>query len=83
MNKVPGDLLADSPMKPLQVVAISICILLTANDGFDVLSISFASPGIASERGINRAALGVVLSMELICAVVGSVIHSVTSCSVC
>jgi benzoate transport len=30
------------------------------------LSISFASPGISSEWGISRAALGVVLSMELI-----------------
>ena len=57
MNSDPRDLLANSPMKPLQVTAIAICILLTALDGFDVLSISFASPGIAEEWGINRAAL--------------------------
>ena len=74
MNSDPRDLLANSPMRPLQVMAIAICILLTALDGFDVLSISFASPGIAEEWGINRAALGVVLSMELIGMAVGSVI---------
>jgi benzoate transport len=61
-------------MRPLQIAAIVVCILLTALDGFDVLSISFASPGIAAEWGINRAALGIVLSMELFGMAVGSVI---------
>src|SRR5690606_34842244 len=74
MNSDPRDLLANSHMKPLQVMAIVICILLTALDGFDVLAISFASPGIADEWGIDRAALGIVLSMELIGMAVGSVI---------
>ncbi|WP_294297521.1 MFS transporter [uncultured Sphingomonas sp.] len=45
---------------------------LNALDGFDVLSISFASPGIAAEWGIDRAALGIVLSMELIGMAIGS-----------
>ena len=36
-------------------------------------SISFASPGIAQEWGIDRAALGIVLSMELIGMALGSV----------
>lgn len=74
MNNDPRDILANSPMRPLQIAAIVVCILLTALDGFDVLSISFASPGIATEWGINRAALGIVLSMELIGMAVGSVI---------
>ena len=74
MKDDPRDILADAPMKPLQVAAIVICILLTALDGFDVLAISFASPGIASEWGINRAALGIVLSMELIGMAIGSVL---------
>jgi len=54
-----------APMSRLQVVAVGITMLLLALDGFDVLSISFAAPGIAAEWGIDRAALGVVLSMEL------------------
>ncbi|MCW1427782.1 MFS transporter [Novosphingobium sp. JCM 18896] len=57
-----------------QMLAIGLCVLLNAIDGFDVLSISFASPGIAKEWGIDRAALGVVLSMELIGMAAGSIL---------
>jgi len=74
MQADPRDILASSSMTFRQVVAIAICVCLTALDGFDVLSISFASPGIADEWGINRAALGIVLSMELIGMSFGSVI---------
>ena len=61
-------------MGRLQVVAVALCILLLAVDGFDVLSISFAAPGIAAEWGIDRAALGLVLSMELIGMGVGALV---------
>ena len=61
-------------MGRLQVVAVTLCILLLAVDGFDVLSISFAAPGIAAEWGIDRAALGLVLSMELIGMGVGALV---------
>ncbi|MBT0669243.1 MFS transporter [Novosphingobium profundi] len=61
-------------MKPLQIVVVALSIALNALDGFDVLAISFASPGIASEWGIDRAALGVVLSMELIGMAIGSIL---------
>jgi hypothetical protein len=47
-------------------------VLLVALDGFDVLAISFASPGIAKEWGIDRASLGIVLSMEIIGMALGS-----------
>ncbi|HUD96493.1 MAG TPA: MFS transporter [Woeseiaceae bacterium] len=61
-------------MSRLQIVAVAMTVVLNALDGFDVLAISFASPGIAAEWGINRAALGIVLSMELIGMAVGSVL---------
>lgn len=70
----PRRLLDERPMTAPQWVVVALCILLNALDGFDVLSISFASPGIAAEWGIDRAALGLVLSMELIGMAVGSVI---------
>ena len=38
------------------------------------LAISFAAPGIARDWGVDRAALGVVLSMELIGMGIGSVL---------
>jgi benzoate transport len=43
-------------------------------DGFDVLSISFASPGIAKDWGVDKATLGWVLSMELVGMALGSVL---------
>lgn len=61
-------------MSAFQWGIVAIMIGLNALDGFDVLSISFASPGIAKAWGINRAALGLVLSMELIGMAVGSLL---------
>lgn len=67
-------LLDEAPLGRMQIAAIILCILLNALDGFDVLAISFASPGIAAEWGVDRAALGIVLSMELIGMAGGSVL---------
>ena len=67
-------MLDEAPMGRLQIMAVALCVMLNALDGFDVLAISFASPGIAAEWGIDRAALGIVLSMELIGMAVGSVL---------
>ena len=74
MSQDPRDTLAQSPMSAAQARVIAITIGLCALDGFDVLAISFASPGIAREWGINRAALGAVLSMELLGMGVGSIL---------
>lgn len=69
----PSEVLSRRPMTPLQVIVVAITIGLNALDGFDVLSISYAAPGIAAEWGITRAALGIVLSMELIGMSFGSI----------
>jgi benzoate transport len=69
----PREILSSSPMSLIQIAVIAITVGLNALDGFDVLAISFASPGIAHEWGIDRAALGFVLSMELIGMGFGSV----------
>ena len=74
MNADPRELISRSPMSRLQVAVVGITVALNALDGFDVLSISFASPGIAQEWGIDRAALGIVLSMELIGMAIGSIL---------
>src|SRR5215468_10862479 len=68
----PRDIIAKSPMSPAQVLIVGLTIALNALDGFDVASISYASPGIAKEWGIDRGALGIVLSMELIGMAIGS-----------
>ncbi len=69
-----AQLLDPLPMRAAQILVVAITIALNALDGFDVLAISFASPGIASEWRIDRAALGIVLSMELIGMAIGSVL---------
>ena len=61
-------------MSTLQIIAVAITIGLNGLDGFDVLSISFAGPGILKEWGLSRAALGAVFSMELIGMSVGSLV---------
>jgi benzoate transport len=74
VNTDPRETLSGAPMSALQVLAVAITVGLLALDGFDVLSISFAAPGIASEWGIARTQLGVVLSMELIGMALGSIV---------
>lgn len=66
-------------MSALQIIAVAITIGLNALDGFDVLSIAFASPGIAAEWHIERGALGIVLSMELIGMAIGSVLLGIVA----
>ena len=73
MNQHPSEILDNSKMSRQQVIAVILCIALNALDGFDVLAISFASPGIAAEWAINRTELGVVLAMELLGMAFGSI----------
>jgi MFS family permease len=70
----PREIINGSIMSAFQWATVSIMVGLSALDGYDVLSISFAAPGIAQQWGIDRAALGVVLSMETLGMALGSVI---------
>lgn len=70
----PRDLIDQRPMSAFQWTVVAIMVGLNALDGFDVLSISFASPGITADWRIDRAALGIVLSMELVGMAVGSLL---------
>jgi len=69
----PREIIDRSSMTTAQVAVVVITVLLNAMDGFDILSIAFASPGIRAEWHIDQAALGIVLSMELIGMAIGSV----------
>jgi len=74
MTEDPRTIIAGAPMRALQVGVVALCIALNALDGFDVLAISFAAPGIAEEWGVDKATLGIVLSMELFGMAAGSVL---------
>lgn len=74
MTNNPLALIDQRPMSRFQWGIVAVMIGLNALDGFDVLSISFASPGIAKDWGVEAAALGLVLSVELIGMTVGSIL---------
>jgi len=76
MTSVPADpnqLLDTAPMKSRQWFIVLICLGLMALDGYDVLSISFAAPGMTEEWGLSKAALGVILPLELLGIALGSI----------
>lgn len=70
----PITVINDASMNWRQWAVVVMMVLLNALDGFDVLSSAFAAPGISAEWGIERAALGVVLSAELVGMGFGSVL---------
>jgi benzoate transport len=70
----PREVIDKSPMTTAQVVVVAITVLLNAMDGFDILSIAFASNGIAAEWKVTTGALALVLSMELVGMAFGSVL---------
>ncbi len=70
----PREVIDKSDMTIAQVVVVAITVLLNAMDGFDILSIAFASNGIAKEWNVTTGALSLVLSMELVGMAIGSVL---------
>ena len=75
----PKAIIDDGAMGSAQWLAVLITVGLNALDGFDVLSISFASPGIARDWGIDKATLGWLLSMELFGMSAGSLFLGVVA----
>jgi benzoate transport len=73
-DKDPKSIIDHGAMGMGQWLAVLITVGLNAMDGFDVLSISFASPGIAKDWGLAKDTLGWVLSMELVGMGLGSVL---------
>ena len=72
-NYDPRSLLATAPMSSVQILVCTITVFLNALDGFDLLAISFATPGIMKEFNIPpNVGLGLVLSMDLWGMAVGS-----------
>ena len=72
--KDPKFIIDHGAMSVGQWLAVLVTVGLNAMDGFDVLSISFSSPGIAKDWGVDKATLGWVLSMELVGMAMGSVL---------
>lgn len=77
MNHVdPRATLAEAPMHRVQVLAVAICVALNALDGFDVLAITYAGPGLKDSWGLTAKAFGWLISSGLISMTVGSLLLS-------
>jgi benzoate transport len=74
VNIDPRETISKSPMSRMQVAAVAVTVGLNALDGFDVLSIAFAGPGIKAAWSIDQAQLGYVLSAELFGMAIGSLL---------
>ena len=59
-------------MSPAQIRAVALTVMLSALDGYDVLSVTFAAPAISREWGIGKVILGTVLSSGLAGMALGS-----------
>ncbi|MFT4583898.1 MAG: MFS family permease [Gammaproteobacteria bacterium] len=69
----PLESLQQAPMRIRQWYVVAICIGILALDGYDVLSVAFAAPGITAEGGLSKATLGIILSLELVGMALGSI----------
>jgi benzoate transport len=55
----------EQPLSRFQAVAIGLCVVLNALDGFDVLVMAFTASEVAKEWSLSGAALGTLLSAGL------------------
>ncbi|WP_375428955.1 MFS transporter [uncultured Sphingomonas sp.] len=63
-----------APMGRTQMAAVAVTVLISALDGYDVLSVTFAAPAITRDWNVGKAALGVVLSAGLAGMALGSLL---------
>jgi benzoate transport len=61
-------------MSRFQWIAVSICVLLNALDGFDVLVMAFTAASVSAEWHLNGAQLGVLFSAGLFGMAAGSLL---------
>lgn len=57
--------IAQGPMSRQQVLAVIVCILINAIDGFDVQATAFTAPAIARDWAVGPANLGILFSAGL------------------
>ena len=68
----PRAIIAERPMTAFQFGIIAVLFCLNGLDGFDVLAISFAAPGVVREWTISPQTLGAVISLGLFANAFGS-----------
>jgi benzoate transport len=72
----PRMIMREQPMKLFQWVAVSLCVAMTALDGFDVLAVAFVGPELRGEWDIGATEIAALVSAGLFGMVTGSLIFS-------
>ncbi|PXY23762.1 MFS transporter [Prauserella coralliicola] len=63
-----------SGMSGFQIRVVAICLVINLVDGFDILVMSFAAPGVAGEWALTDSQVGVLLSSGLVGMALGSAV---------
>ncbi|WP_009478404.1 MFS transporter [Rhodococcus sp. JVH1] len=59
-------------MSRYQVMVVGICLAIVLSEGYDLLLMAFAAPGIAQEWGLSGSQIGLLLSSALVGMALGS-----------
>ena len=70
----PNGAIRSHRMNRAQIMAVAVAVAIIGIEGYDILSVSLASPGFAEEWGLNTETLGLVLAMETFGAAAGSLL---------
>lgn len=62
----------ERPFSPYQWLILLLCFLIVATDGFDTAAIGFVAPALTKDWGIEKLALGPVLSAALVGLAIGA-----------
>ncbi len=62
----------EGPMRPVQILAVTICVVINMIDGFDVLVMAFTASSIAAEWSLQPQSVGILLSSGLFGMAAGS-----------
>ena len=62
----------EGAMQPVQVLAVTICVVINMFDGFDVLVMAFTAPSVAAEWSLEPGTVGMLLSSGLVGMSLGS-----------
>src|SRR3546814_13104343 len=64
--RVPRGIVLRSPSSSAQRLAVALCCAMLAIDGYDLVAVTFAMPGIGAEWGTSKAMLGALFSIGII-----------------
>jgi MFS family permease len=70
----PREIVLHSPMSLQQRLAVALCCAMLAIDGYDLLAVTFAMPGISAEWGTTKTVLGGLFSTGIIGMAAGCLI---------